>query len=231
LIAAHITLLQIATEFDHEPFPEFPNLRFPDLKEMYKRNNITIPPGLHRSVYGTLDTIHQILDSDVRVIRKKSDLPIVYLLTSYLREKYVLDYRLLKDFIIHFFTIVAQVKVPEGEAPRNQYEHYVELRKKGLTHETFSERFRIILGLFLNEAPKIIPKDPKRSFEVGQKLAIYYSKNGRICQYCFEAVDWKDADFHHITFHSNGGQTTVENGQLMHIACHRKFHEEKGKDE
>lgn len=231
IIAAHITLLEIDSNFNSEPYPEFPNLRFPNLRKMYTDNIVAIPPGLHRRIYGTLDLIDQMLGMDARVIRKKSDLPIVYLLTSYLREKYVLDYRLLRSFIINFFTTVAQVKVPDGETPRNQYERYVELRKKGLTLDTFSERFRIVLGLFLNQAPKITPKDPKRSFEVGQKLAIYYNKNDRTCQYCLESVDWKDADFHHIIFHSKGGSTTVDNGQLMHIGCHRKFHEEKGTDE
>ena len=100
-----------------------------------------------------------------------------------------------------------------------------------VTLDTFSERFRIILGLFLSDAPNITPKDPKRSFEVGQKLAIYYNKNDRTCQYCLNPADWKDADFHHIIFHSKGGPTTVDNGQLMHLDCHRKFHEEKGKEE
>jgi hypothetical protein len=230
IIAAHMTLLELASNFDNVPYPEFPNLRFPNLRKMYTDNVDTIPPRLHRRIIGTLDLIHQMLGEDGRVIRKKSDLPIVYLLTSYLRDKYVFNFQLLGNFIIRFFTTVAQVKVPDGEIPRNQYERYVELRKKGLTHDTFCERFRIILGLFLNEVPKIAPKDPKRSFEVGQKLAIYYNKNNRICQYCHEVVEWKDADFHHIIFHSNGGPTTVENGQLIHINCHRKFHEEKGKD-
>ena len=231
LIAAQICLLAIGSEFNNEPYPEFPNLRFPDLKDMYTHYDVTLPPSLNRRVYGTLDTIHQMLGKDARVIRKKSDLPILYLLTSYLREKYVLDYRLLRNFLVNFFTTVAQVRVPEGEVPRNQYEHYVELRKKGLTHDTFSERFRIVLGLFLNEAPNITPKDPKRDFEVGQKLAIYYSKNNGTCQYCHERVDWDEADFHHIIFHSKGGPTTVENGELMHIVCHRKFHQENGNGE
>lgn len=230
LIAAQIALLEIESDFDREPYPEFPNLRFPDLKKMYKDNDVSLPAGLHKRIYGTLDTIFATLGSDARVIRKKSDLPLVYLLASYLRKKYILDYRLMRAFIIQFFTGIAQIQLPEGEVAKNQYERYVELRKKGLTHDTFSERFRIMLGLFLNQASTIKLKDPKRSFDVGQKLAIYYNKNNRICQSCSKAVDWEDADFHHVLFHSKGGPTTVENGQLMHIICHRQFHEKDGKD-
>jgi len=230
LIAAQITLLEHASVFDHTPYPEFPNVRFPELKGMYKMYELGLPPRLHKQIYGTLDLISKTLGSDARVIRKKSDLPLIYLLTSYLRKKYVLDFRLLKEFIVKFFTQLALVRLKEGETAKNQHERYVELRKKGLTHETFSERFRIILGLFLEEAPSIQLKDAKRSFDVGQKLAIYYNKNKRECQYCHKEVDWTDADFHHIIFHSKGGPTTVENGQLMHLVCHREFHKKEGLD-
>ena len=132
LIAAQITLLEIGSDFDREPFPEFPNLRFPELKEMYTHNNIMVPAGLHRRIYGTLNTIHQMLGTNMMVIRKKSDLPIVYLLTSYLREKYVLDYRLLRNFTINFFTTLAQVKVPEGEALETNMSAMLNLGKRGL---------------------------------------------------------------------------------------------------
>ena len=83
----------------------------------------------------------------------------------------------------------------------------------------------------MNQAPAIIPKDPKKSFEVGQKLAIFYEKNKGKCQYCLEATPWEQADFHHIQFYSLGGPTTVLNGQLMHIECHRKFHKENEGEE
>src|SRR4030067_1397173 len=166
LIAAQITLLEHGSDFDHTPYPEFPNVRFPELKGMYKTYELDLPPRLQNRVCGTLDLIFRTLGSDARVIRKKSDLPLVYLLTSYLRKKYVLDFRLLKDFIIKFFTQVAIVRLEEGEVAKSQFESYAELRKKGLTHETFSERFKIFLGLFLKEAPFIQLKDQKRDFDV-----------------------------------------------------------------
>lgn len=87
-----------------------------------------------------------------------------------------------------------------------------------------------MLSVFLNEAPGIQLKDEKRGFEFGQKLAIYYKKDKRICQFCKEVVEWGNASFHHIKFHSKGGPTTVENAQLMHKKCHEKFHQKKGPD-
>lgn len=233
LLAAQIVMLENASAFDHLPYPDFPDLRFNYLKKMYKEFENGLPGGLSRRVVGTLNTALQSLKGDARVIRKKSDLPLVYLLVSYLRKKYIVDYRLFRNFIIEFFTIIAQVSLSEGEPAKNDFERYFELRRKGLTAVNFSERFRIMLSLFLNKAPRIKLKDPKRSFEVGQKLAIYYHKDKGICQAldCGKPVKFEDADFHHVVFHSAGGPTTVENGQLMHKDCHRKLHNEKGPDE
>ena len=232
LIAAQIVLLEHESDFEHLPYPDFPDLRFTNLKKMYKDNEPRLPGGLSRRVAGTLNTAFQALQADARVIRLNSDLPLVYLIVSYLRKKYVLDYRVFKEFIIEFFTAIAQVRLNDGATATNSYERYVELRKKGLTYQNFSERFRIMIGLFLNKAPTIGLKDPKRSFDVGQKLAIYYYKDKGICQAqgCGKQVKVEDADYHHVVFHSKAGPTTVDNGQLMHIACHRKLHEEKGPD-
>ena len=33
---------------------------------------------------------------------------------------------------------------------------------------------------------------------------------------------WSDAEIHHIQPHSNGGSTNLENGALVHKACHPK---------
>lgn len=35
-------------------------------------------------------------------------------------------------------------------------------------------------------------------------------------------VIWDEAEFHHIIPHSDGGQTVIDNGALMHIICHPK---------
>ncbi len=230
MLAAQITLLELESKLDHEPYPEFPDLRFEQFKKMYRDYRPSVPKKLHKQVFGTINFVYRSLGQDAKVVRKKSDLPILYSFTSYLRKKYVLDPKLFRDFVIEFFTNVAQARMKDEELAKNPFEKYVELRRKGLTLKTFTERFNLLLGLFLNKATNIRLKDEKRSFEVGQKLAIYYYKDNKICHCCGKEVNWDDADFHHIKFYSEGGLTTVENGQLMHKDCHRKFHEKEGKD-
>jgi hypothetical protein len=233
-LAAQIVILELESNFDHEPFPEFADPRFTELKKMYiEYKSKNVPRKVRGEVYSTLNLLYTTLQQDARVIRKKSDLLIVYFVASYLHKKYVVKPKSLKKFIIDFFTEVAQVRMEEGQLPKNDFERYAALRRKGLTSETLTARFNIMLGLFLSDSPKMRLKDPKRLFDVGQKLAIYYHKNKGKCQYqpCRKEVKWEDASFHHAKFHRRGGPTTVQNGQLMHQNCHKTFHDEQGQDD
>jgi len=230
-IAAQITLLELGTKIDEQK-TEFPDLRFGQLKEMYKKYRLDIPAALKSRLLGTTNFLYQSLGNDAIVVRKKSDLPLIYSIASHLRRKYVADGNSFKEFITEFFTNVANIKVKEIKVAKGPFEQYAELRRKGLTLETFTNRFNLLLGLYLTKYPNILLKDPKRSFDVGQKLAIYYFKDKGICQYCpgKKEVEWNDASFHHLKFRSKGGPTTVENGQLMHKKCHEELHKNQGKD-
>lgn len=230
-IAAQIALLEWGTDFKG---PSFPDLRLDDLRELYKKYKRRLPPGLHRRVFGTMNLLHSSLLSDARVIRKKSDLPLVYILSSYVRRKYAISFRSfgqkLRDFLVNFLTLVELANLEEDE--EDEYVRYKALRGRGLSAETLRQRFEVLLGAFLAEVPKLKLKHRRRDFDFGQKLAIYYQKDKGICGYaeCGEEVEWEEAGFHHIKFHSKGGPTTVENGQLMHKRCHKKFHKIKGRD-
>jgi hypothetical protein len=232
-IAAQMVLLELESDFTAEPLPAFGNPRFGKLKAMYKEFECNIPKWLKKRVYRTVNSIHNTLGTDAHVLCEKSDLPMVYLLTTYLNKWYAVERTSLKKFLIDFFTRVAQVKLIEGRKPRGPYQEFANVRSKGLTPETLKTRFRILLGLFLLKAPNLHLKDPVRMFDNGQKLAIYYYKNKGICQLatCHRKVEWVDASFHHMVFHRQGGPTTVENGQLMHRACHVALHANIGNDD
>ena len=232
-LAAQMVFLELESDFNHSPFPEFGNPRFGKLRKMYRDHESKVPKWLKNRVYGIVNSLYKTLGQDACVLCESSDLPMVYLLTSYLNKKYAVKRSLLKKFIIEFFTKVAQVKIGEGQKPKGPYQEYAIVRGRGLTPETLNTRFRILLGFFLSKATKIRLKDPKRLFDVGQKFAIYYYKNKGKCQLntCHKKVDWDNASFHHVEFHGKGGLTTVDNSQLMHKACHEKFHADIGTDD
>ena len=65
------------------------------------------------------------------------------------------------------------------------------------------------------------PKDPQRLFSADQRADIY-DKSGGSCASC--GIELSETNFHadHIVPYSQGGKTTVENGQALCIACNLK---------
>jgi hypothetical protein len=69
------------------------------------------------------------------------------------------------------------------------------------------------------ELLKPIPKDPQRGFDDLQRDLIY-ARDKKKCQACGGGVLWADAQIHHVNQHSEGGITDLDNGALVHAACH-----------
>ena len=81
--------------------------------------------------------------------------------------------------------------------------------------EYFSARMLDFLG------DSLVPKDPKRLFNEIEKDYIYLRDNGR-CQVCQIQIGTAPGVYHHVIEHKDGGRTVVENGVLVHSACHPK---------
>lgn len=64
-------------------------------------------------------------------------------------------------------------------------------------------------------------KDPKRLFGTLERELIYY-RDKKKCGFCDGDVLWREAEFHHIAQHYQGGLTNLDNGVLMHSHCHPK---------
>ena len=82
-------------------------------------------------------------------------------------------------------------------------------------HTFYSERIREFLGDHLN------PKDPQRLYGPLEREIIYFRDSKR-CAVCSGEVMWSSAEIHHVLEHHAGGQTTLENGALVHGECHPK---------
>ena len=70
-------------------------------------------------------------------------------------------------------------------------------------------------------ADNLVRKDPKRAFTPLERQVIYWRDEGQ-CQVCQSTVLWSDAEIHHKEEHQHGGKTILENGVLVHKACHPK---------
>lgn len=70
-----------------------------------------------------------------------------------------------------------------------------------------------------------IENDPKRQFNLTERQQIFVNADGK-CQKCgCELVD-NNWHAHHITYHSDGGQTKVDNGEALCNECHQFKHRE-----
>ena len=83
-------------------------------------------------------------------------------------------------------------------------------------HLYYSQRMCEFLG-------NLIPLDTKRAFDAFERQIIY-SRDGGVCRHpgCHAEVQWEEAEIHHIKPHSEGGQTVLGNGALVHKHCHPK---------
>ena len=80
-------------------------------------------------------------------------------------------------------------------------------------HEFFAAKMHAMLQ------PEM--QDPQRVFGALEREIIYYRDHKR-CGVCDADVIWSEAEIHHIDQHSQGGQTNLENGGLVHRHCHPK---------
>jgi hypothetical protein len=224
LLAAQIFYLEMNSNFD---YMNFPDIRFDSLKQMYEEYSFKRPKQHYLSNSKKyLNFFNKIFGDKASIINKRGDFIPLYLLYSYLDKKYVTS-EINEDFfefISEFFTKVEQSKIKEEitspeEAPYREFKSW---RSRGATSsKSFIERFRIILGKFLEFYPDIKLKDPKRTFDKGQKFAIYY-RDHNVCQECGKELAFSEAEFDHIKPWSDGGQTIVSNGQLLCQKCNRK---------
>ena len=85
-----------------------------------------------------------------------------------------------------------------------------------LRHRYYSQRIVEFLG-------NLTPLDTQRAFDAFERQIIY-SRDGGACRRpgCHAEVQWEEAEIHHIKPHSEGGQTVLENGALVHKRCHPK---------
>ncbi|MCY3908177.1 MAG: DUF262 domain-containing protein [Anaerolineaceae bacterium] len=145
-----------------------------------------------------------------------------FLLIRHLWQHYAVteEVRLLvRDFAHAFFGRTDQVKTEDVEA-----RDFVENSQQDF--EAITERDQIIRHEFFRFARKreanILVKDSRRAFNEAERIAIFRKDRGR-CQHCIQEgkpesetiVRWDDFEADHVLPHSQGGQTLIENGQVL----------------
>lgn len=124
------------------------------------------------------------------------------------------------DFYKDFFQLIEDSRYATGPIEPEIVRFY-DANKSGTTSKkNIMERFKLMIGRFLEIYPSIELKDDTRGFSEYQRIAIYRRDKG-ICQnpICSSKVSWKDYHADHKIPHSSGGKTIVSNGQVLCTSC------------
>lgn len=183
-----------------------------------------------QAVLRNLDTFCRVFENDpmldessgIRELKTEYFIVSLYLLLRHLRKHYVLERGQLaaaREFTYawherwrarHEDDAAAQAFVASRQQSRGEIE----------------TRHRIIRQLFFEHCCEngieIVAKDTKRAFSEAERIAIYRRDNG-LCQMCLEEgkpeeearVSWSEFEADHVLPHCKGGDTVIENGQVL----------------
>lgn len=208
---------------------QFKQAKLRNLKKMYKDYRDNLPPNVLANMLKTFIFLQKTLGTSAQTISKKSDFLAIYLLASYLLQRFAIKGKELKlrGFIVRF---LREVETAKYEGIGDYYSYWVARSSSPDSKGQIEKRFEIILKKFLEYEPTIQPKDPQRGFDWGQKLTIYVraykkarqqSKEEAECKICGKPTPLAEGEPDHIKPHNLGGFTTVENGQWTCVSCNR----------
>jgi hypothetical protein len=122
-----------------------------------------------------------------------------------------------------------KLRVAEGtknryDNPSNEYwARYGQWTRSNSDRAETIERRHVFFVEKMLHLMKPKPKDPQRAFGQLEREIIYF-RDGKRCQRpdCNGEVPWFEAEIHHVEQHTDGGETKMSNGALVHKACHPK---------
>ena len=112
--------------------------------------------------------------------------------------------------------------------------YYTEYAQWTQTRSDSAETIRRRHAFFAEEMRNLLsptPKDTTRTFTEFDRKTVFF-RDRELCQYCRchggndHKVSWEDCEIHHVTPHSNGGATSIDNAALVHQDCHPKLKHE-----
>jgi HNH endonuclease len=146
-------------------------------------------------------------------------------MASQLLESYVIKDRAseLANWFIAFESYRReQEKLPGDEADNEMVIYHEKTSHSTDALDSLSWRHEFLLRKFFEAVPDVELKDDQRLFTHEQRLAIYRRDAG-ICKVVLKCqgqkCEWDNWAADHINPWSNGGKTTVENGQVTCVAC------------
>ena len=216
----HVAAQLVCLEITGEPV----NIKDADLNRMYRDNiNFDLASPVGRSLTRRLNFLTEIFTEKTPELERFNVIAL-YCVFAELQRSYAfanlnIDF---KQWFLNFEAVRRAQEELDEDVGSSEWVTY----KEKISHSTDAEesiRFRtdFLMRYLLTQYPDISLKDNQREFTHSQRLAIF-RRDRQICQLRIVCdgikVDWDNWHCDHIVAHTNGGPTTVFNGQ---VACPR----------
>ncbi len=200
----------------------FMDLKYRNLERYYKLYKGTdLDEATLAHITRVLNFLEKALGPERKALEFRADVISAYFLASDLIKDYAITGRenKVRDFLLSFLSEVGKTKMSSrSQEDISAFSRYAAERSASAdSKKALAERHNIMLGKFLEFLPDLPTKDPHRTFNYWQRLAIYYRDKG-ICQIGGEPVAFENGEPDHIVRHADGGPTVVSNGRW---ACPR----------
>ena len=197
------------------------NIKDRDLNEMYKNNtDFDSSSAVAKKIIRILDYLYTMFPTKTPELKRYNAISL-YILLNDLIENYAIKDREqdLSKWFINFETN----REIEHKKPQDQQDQKLVIYHEKISHSTdaldsLTYRYEYLKNDLLEHVKNLPQKDPKRSFDEAQRRIIYRLGNG-ICKMCGKKCDWNDYEADHILPWNRGGQTVIENGQVLCASC------------
>jgi hypothetical protein len=224
LIAARMMLLQHTLETYGTVVDIGPN-------ELYSffadKKDLSMNYPAFQSVKQDLDYMYQAFtfkQGKVPELSSESWVINLYLLTARLKKKYAMKGKevALGDFYVKFWLEAEGLRERKVKPSLNKISNEFLMANSSGTgaKDRLEIREKEMISNFLNQVKGLEILDPNRAFDTYEKVVIYRNGNGK-CAKCGRQVPWDEFEADHIFPWSLGGQTTLDNAQLLCRDCNR----------
>ncbi|QUX96032.1 hypothetical protein C0J08_11710 [Marinomonas sp. CT5] len=211
----------IRTALEGEPC----GVKSADIVKMYERNeNFDSESKEAKKIIKMLDLLLEAFPEKTPELTKLTSLSL-FILFSYLKENFDIKNRIteLGRWFIDFETWrKADEQRPSDERDPEMVTYQDKMSRTTDSQDSVEYRHRTLLTRVLKEIPDLIPLDPQRIFSHEQRMAIF-RRDGGVCQVKIKCdgvkCTWDYWHTDHKVAWSNGGKTTVENGQVACVEC------------
>ncbi len=187
---------------------------------------------IEKKVSATLTWMNQVFKKKETYLKKYS-IWSIYIFYNDLKENYSIT-GITKEMFFDFFNSFETERQKNNQKTEDDASFDRDLNTYTIlcvngsdSQQALSRRNSIMMKKFLTAFPDIETKDTNRNFTPDQKETIYYlcdqkcqGAPGYSCPQNDKTIPFEEAEFDHIKEHSDGGKSTVENGQVLCKACH-----------